>query len=87
MLLFLLVLLIVLPLFARRETLLRVAPFPSHRATRRREEAPPQQRLDMLRVGFVFFDIAALLPLVVHCIFFQIRLINVIGGHAERLRE
>jgi len=41
----------------------------------------------MLRIGFVFFDVAAVLALVVDGVFLHVGLVNILGAHAERLRE
>ena len=42
---------------------------------------------DVLRVGLVLFDVAGVLPLVVHLVLLQVGLVDVVRGHAEGLRE
>jgi len=46
-----------------------------------------QRRSDVFRIRLVFLHVAAFLPLVIDGIFLYVRLIHIVGGHAERLRE
>jgi|GEM_PF-5524580 len=50
------------------------------------EHRPPPQ-LNMLRVIHVLRDVATVLPLVVHRVFLEIRLVDILGSHPESLGQ
>ena len=43
--------------------------------------------LDVLGIGFVLFGVATILPFVVDLVLFDVGLIDIVGGHAESLRQ